>query len=310
MSEHLLASKVLMVRPADFAYNEQTAGDNEFQNLPLQAHETGLRAQAEFDAAVAALKAHGVEVLVLDAHPVQVPTPDAVFPNNWISTTPEGKLLLYPMYAPNRQAETERLPQVQQLLQQHHLRQASIADYRAGAGQGKVLEGTGSMVLDSAYKTIYASRSVRTSEVLLELVRDEIGYNELVVFDAFSSKGKPFYHTNVVLSIGRGFAVVCSEAIPAEQRKLVLTKLGRERELVEINWQQAEKSFCANVLHLQGRQHAVIAMSESAYNGFSQQQKNQLEKYGELCVLPIPTIEHVGGGSARCMLAEVFLPKS
>lgn len=308
---HQLTNTVLMVRPVDFAFNEQTATDNEFQHNPEQQNVNEL-ALKEFENAVQLLKQAGVNVLVLEKNnrPDATKTPDAVFPNNWISTEPNGTVVIYPMYAPNRRAEALRWPDVETLFLDNALIINGLF-YLSGTNNSRpILEGTGSMVIDRINKVVYASRSIRTEEVQVNNFAKMLGYEKVVVFDAISSTGKEFYHTNVVMSIGDKFAVICAEAIPEQERANVLAELAKYRKVIEISLEQTEKNFCGNIIQLATKNGgSVIVMSESAFNGFSAQQKQDMEKYGKLLPLPIPTIEYVGGGSARCMIAEVFLPQ-
>ncbi|SFC97356.1 hypothetical protein SAMN05421780_11537 [Flexibacter flexilis DSM 6793] len=300
-----------MVRPVDFAFNEQTATDNEFQHNPEQQNVNEL-ALNEFEKAVQLLTQAGVKVLVLgkNIEPHAAKTPDAVFPNNWISTESTGAVVIYPMYAPNRRAEALRWPDVENLFAKNNLSVNGLL-YLGGTNTSRpILEGTGSMVIDRINKVVYASRSIRTEEVQVNNFVKMLGYEKAVVFDAISSTGKEFYHTNVVMSIGDKFAVICAEAIPEKERASVLTELAKHREVIDISLEQTEKSFCGNIIQLATNNGgSVVVMSESALNGFSAEQKQQMEKYGKLLALPIPTIEYVGGGSARCMIAEVFLPQ-
>lgn len=308
---HQLTNTVLMVRPVDFAFNEQTATDNEFQHNPEQQNVNEL-ALNEFEKAVQLLTQAGVKVLVLEKNtePHAAKTPDAVFPNNWISTEPNGSVVIYPMYAPNRRAEALRWPDVENLFTKNDLSVNGLL-YLGGTNTSRpILEGTGSMVIDRINKVVYASRSIRTEEVQVNNFVKMLGYEKAVIFDAISSTGKEFYHTNVVMSIGDKFAVICGEAIHEKERASVLTELAKHREVIDISLEQTEKSFCGNIIQLATNNGgSVIVMSESALNGFSAEQKQQMEKYGKLLALPIPTIEYVGGGSARCMIAEVFLPQ-
>lgn len=308
-----LTSTVLMVRPVDFAFNEQTASDNEFQHTPSAQIDVNATALKEFADSVELLRAAGVKVLVLEKNETATTkTPDAVFPNNWISTEENGSVVLYPMYAPNRQAEALRWPDVEKLFIDNGLA-VKNAIYLGGTHHKRsVLEGTGSMILDRVNKVVYASRSVRTQEDQLQNFVETLGYQQSVVFDAVSSNGKDFYHTNVVMSLGDKFSVICTDCVAKpEEKKAVLAALASRGEVIEITWEQTEKSFCGNILQLATADGgSVIVMSASALAGFTEAQRQTMSKYGKLLALPINTIEYVGGGSARCMIAEVFLPQN
>lgn len=303
-------STVLMVRPVDFAFNEQTSHDNEFQHN-LEHENVNAQALQEFEQAVNTLQQEGVHVIVLEkskdsAAPV---TPDAIFPNNWIATSPDGTIYAFPMYAPNRRAERSRLFDVEQLFDENNFSIKNVVQIGQSNENKLFLEGTGSMVNDHQNGIVYAAISVRTNEQQVQNFVNLAGYKRAVAYRTKSSTGKEFYHTNVVQSVGDKFAVICSDCI--EDKEPVLQSLKESgKEVIEISLQQTEKSFCGNILQLSSHKgDSLIVMSESAYNGFTKEQLDTLQKYGKLVTLKIPTIEHVGGGSARCMLAEVFLPK-
>lgn len=306
-----VASAIFMVRPVDFNFNEQTAVDNEFQHRPdPEAQDVNRAALAEFENAVQLLRKNGVNVIVLEGATSGVKTPDAVFPNNWISTRADGQVFLYPMATENRRAETRRLPEVLDLFKDHRMQVAQVVDYTTEwVTPEQYLEGTGSLVFDHKLRIVYASISHRTHPELVAQKAHNMGY-EACLFDTESLTGKAYYHTNVVMSVGNHFAVICAEAIPEEaQRREVLRKLGQDREVICITREQAEKKFCANILQINNREgQPLIVMSNSAYHGFTAAERTRLELYGKLVALDIPIIENVGGGSARCMMAEVFLP--
>jgi hypothetical protein len=331
------ASAVMMVRPIHFEFNAQTAVDNEFQNntagqIPPEYVTQG--AMLEFERSVRILREEGIEVVVLEKQEEatdssSIHTPDAVFPNNWFGTSKDGKIFVYTMATENRRAETRRLSEVMHLLDMHGFqydenpliltREMGIeCDSKIEAED--VLEGTGAMVIDHINGTVYAAKSVRCSpKALKKFMELRSSYlSEAVLFETKSSTGKEIYHTNVMISIGTNFAVVCSDSIvehPTDRscvsRQKVLDKLRVDRTVIEISFEQAEKHFCANILELRGHNNeAKIVMSQAAFNGFTQEQKAQLSKFGKLVPIPISdVIEFVGGGSARCMLAEIHLPK-
>jgi hypothetical protein len=312
-----VARGVLMVRPVDFSYNEQTATDNEFQHMPVDctAGDVNSRALIEFDESVSRLRNAGVEVVVLD-YPItdskRIKTPDAVFCNNWFTTHPTGEMYLYPLSTPNRREETKRIDDVKKLFIEHGYIVNNISRVGNEEEDQHFLESTGSMVFDHVNGVIYAARSIRMHDAMLEqFMKMNEHYKKAVVFDTISSNGLPFYHTNVMMSIGDRFAVVCSECIQDKDRQFVLDELKKDREVIEITLAQAEKYFCGNILQLKScTGEFVIAMSASCLTGFSQEQLAVLNRHGKLVPFPISdTIEFVGGGSARCMLGEIFLPK-
>ena len=297
---------VLMVRPARFASNQQTRDTNAFQ-APNAAAEVGALAVAEFDRAVAALRSAGVTVLVVDDEPTP-PKPDAVFPNNWFSTHADGSVVLYPMHAPNRRSE-RRIDLLQQL-DAAGFRCSHLIDLSPHELGGRCLEGTGSLVLDRVARVAYACRSPRTDAALLEQWARELGYR-VVEFDAVDREGRAIYHTNVVMCVGTGWAVVCLDAIPDQaERAAVRAELAAAgRDPIEISFDQLGE-FAGNMLELAtadgGR---VIALSERARRALGAEREARLARHAALLSCPIPTIETVGGGSLRCMIAEVFLPR-
>jgi len=295
---------VFLVRPAAFGYNHETAGSNRFQEYVL-TDATTIQAQAikEFDAAVAQLRAHGVKVYVFE-DTAEPPKPDAVFPNNWISVGQDGRIILYPMYTPNRQAEV-RADIVEAIGKLKT--NARLLDWSVKAAAGQYLEGTGSVVFDHINKMAYACLSPRTHITLLNELVQIMGYQSFV-FNAFGADKTPIYHTNVMMAIGEGFAVVCMESIddmPTYNAMRAL--LDRSNlALVDISLEQMA-NFAGNMLALNVDNQQLLVMSERAYNSLDAKQLNQLEHYATLVPLPIPTIERIGGGSARCMIGELFL---
>lgn len=302
-----------MVAPQDFAFNEQTAADNEFQHRPdLQAGPLRERALEEFAASVQRLTDKGVDVLVHNGNlKSSTPMPDAVFPNNWFATEADGTIVVFPMATPNRRAETGQLPEIEALLKSKGYRSHGMVRIGDADEDSLFLEGTGSMVLDRVNRIVYAARSVRTHALQVEAYARQLGYKEVILFNTLSSTGQEFYHTNVVMSIGEKFAIICSECIDDEtERYHVLASLAKYRTVMEISLEQAERFFCANLLQVAGAGgQPYTVMSESAWQGFTKEQKRQLEGFAPVITLPIQTIEYIGGGSARCMMAEVFLPK-
>ncbi len=308
-----IAKAILMVRPDDFGFNEQTAVDNEFQHKPdLDPEKLKRRALNEFAESVSKLEAQGIEVIpFVRSGTNKALLPDAVFPNNWFATDADGTITVFPMATPNRRAETGQLPEVEAALKARGFQIYGMTRIGEANEDKYFLEGTGSLVPDRVNSILYAARSVRTNALLVETYARQRGYEKVVLFNTQSSNGMEFYHTNVVMSIGEGFAVVCLESIPDKaERDLVKSSLAQYREVIDITLEQAEKFFCANILQVANHNgQALTVMSASAWQGFTPAQQGALEKYGPVCTLPIQTIEYVGGGSARCMMAEVFLPK-
>lgn len=306
-----LTDTVLMVRPEGFAFNAQTGADNEFQHtLDESSAVIRQRALDEFDAMVARLEAEGVRVLVLEKDPRGITPPDAVFPNNWFTTSASGEICIYPMLTPNRREE-RRVNCISRLLldNQHQIEQIRWLGHPFKEDQ--ILEGTGAMIFDHQASWVYAALSERCDEQLLDKFVKTSGLKGYTAFETCSSTGSAIYHTNVMMSIGEQFAVVCSESIVGEEsRAALLTQLGKTHEVIEISLAQMEQSFCGNILNIRNQAgESLIVMSESAYNGFTEAQREQLSRYGRLISNPIPTIETIGGGSCRCMLAEIFLPR-
>lgn len=298
---------VVMVRPASFASNRETLATNAFQSPIGDATDVGATARAEFDAAVVALRAAGVTVLVFDDEPAPA-KPDAVFPNNWFSTHADGSVVLYPMHAPNRRSE--RRFDLLQRLGGAGFRCDHLIDLSPHELDGRCLEGTGSLVLDRVRRVAFACRSPRTDGALLDQWGRELGHR-VVAFDALDGQGRAIYHTNVVMSIGTGWVVACLDAIPdPAERAAVAAELGTDgRELLPITPRQMNE-FAGNVLELAtadgGR---VVALSQRARDALGAELESRLARHGRLVTCAIPTIETVGGGGLRCMIAEVFLPR-
>ena len=302
-----LATAVLMVRPAAFGYNSETALTNTMQRPidPAGAVIAAARAREEFDGFATALANLGVAVCVADDSP-EPPKPDAVFPNNWLSFHADGTLVLYPMQALSRRLERrqEVLDRVLELL---GFRVTRVVDLTRHAAAGRYLEGTGSLVLDHVQRLAYACLSPRTHLSVVEEWAEALAY-EPVVFSALDRGGVPLYHTNVLMSIGARAIVVGSDALAPDDRGRVLERLRTSgRELIEIDQAQIER-FAGNVLELRARNGGgILVMSRSAREAFGPEALAGLAaSTGQLLTVDIPTIEQLGGGSARCMLAEVF----
>ncbi|WP_293761420.1 arginine deiminase-related protein [uncultured Aquitalea sp.] len=307
-----LARAVVMVRPYDFAFNEQTGADNVFQHrLGLPPVEVTALALCEFDAMTARLARHGLKVMVMEKSDDGFPTPDAVFPNNWFTTSADGTLSVYPMHTANRRRE-RRVEQLARLLLAEGYQIHQISWMGQPWEEEEILEGTGVMIFDHPRRRVYAARSQRCHPLALYRYARLRGIEDVQLFDTADSRGVPIYHTNVMMSVGREFAVICGDSLHlAEQRKQVLETLRATHEVIDISHEQVEKHFCGNILQLETADGTpLIAMSESAWKGFTPAQQALLEKHGQPVINPIPTIEAVGGGSCRCMLAEIFLPRA
>lgn len=303
------AGAVLMVRPARFAFNPETAASNAFQSASAAPIDPVARSLAlrEFDNLASALLQTGVGVVL--AEDTQSPVkPDAVFPNNWVSFHSDGTVVLYPMLAPNRRPE-RRDDVLRQVARDGGYRIRRTVDLSHRETSGKFLEGTGSLVLDRVNRIAYAGLSARTDLDVLGEFAQQLGY-DVAAFEACDSQAMPLYHTNVLMGIGSRFAVVCGEAIaPAAHRAAVLARLrATGHEVMEISMSQMQQ-FAGNVLELAPAAGNVIAMSESAWRSLDPPQRRLLERQGAIVACPIPTIERFGGGGVRCMLAEIHLPK-
>jgi hypothetical protein len=308
MSAHEMQSarRVLMVRPASFSYNPQTAATNAFQQRPGSEKMATEAVLQEFDAAVAGLRRAGVAVIVADDTAVPV-KPDAIFPNNWVSFHADGTVVLYPMLAVNRRWE-RREDVIAQVAREGSLRISRTIDLTGHEASGQYLEGTGSMVLDRSAHIAYACLSPRTHLDALGDFAQQLDY-ELLTFDAADAAGLPIYHTNVLMAIGTGFAVVCGEVIvDANQRNAVFARLAASgHEVIDISLAQM-RGFAGNVLELEGNEGPVVALSTTAWRVFSAAQRQMLKKHAGIVCLDIPLIERLGGGGVRCMIAEIHLP--
>jgi len=304
------ARAVLMIRPAAFGRNEVTRPTNRFQSPKdiVDPQRAAAAAVTEFDNCVAALRSRGIDVQVFEGRTTTT-LPDEVFPNNWISTHPDGTAVLYPMMAWNRRQERRRdiLEQLQQ--QADGFRIDRLIDLSPLEEQNRFLEGTGSLVFDHANRMAYACLSPRTHiEALREFSR-QVDF-DVVQFQAQDVDGHAIYHTNVMMSVGETFAIVCAEAIPAvDERLKILTRLERSgREIIEFGLGQLP-AFVGNIIQLRAGNSHIIALSRRAYAGLSDTQRQMLGRHGEFVVVNVPTIEACGGGSVRCMLAELLTPR-
>lgn len=303
-------NNILMIRPVNFRYNLETAESNKFQSeeaIRLNELETQKAAEAEFDAMVDQLQLAGVNVLVYDdiAEPF---TPDSVFPNNWVSFHFSGKVVLYPMMAPNRRAE-RRMDIIEDLQKKYHV--DVILDFSHFEKQGKYLEGTGSLVLDRMNRIAYACISQRTNEEVLKAWEKQMNGYQIVKFKADDENGNPIYHTNVMMCIGHTFAVVCLDAITdLDERLMVRETLEKTNKyIIEISFEQMN-NFAGNMLLVKKHNGLLLlVMSSAAYRSLSKKQVQLLNEFAEIMHIDLGMIEQCGGGSARCMMAEIHLPE-
>lgn len=296
---------ILMVRPAGFGYNVEAAQSNAFQHKPEENSDITQVILDEFDGYVSALRDKGVEVHVFEDTPYPV-KPDAIFPNNWITMHADGTITLFPMAVCNRRHEV-RGDFVEKL--ESEFRVEKVVDLTHLEAQNRFLEGTGSIIYDHANKTAYACLSPRTDKHVFEELCASMSYKP-VTFTSVDGNGKEIYHTNVMMHVGSKCAVVCFESIlNQDERKLVessLTDAGFD--IVDITLEQVNQ-FAGNMLEVKSKSgEAITVMSQSALDALTEAQKGLLAKSTTLLPVQIPTIENIGGGSARCMMAEIFLP--
>lgn len=303
---------ILMVRPVQFRMNEQTAVNNYFQeDLDIKNKEINARAQEEFDAFVFKLRSNGVHVIVVNDR-LETDTPDSIFPNNWISFHEDGTVALYPMFAENRRLE--RREDILDTLEEEGFVIEQVVDYSSAEEEEVFLEGTGSLLLDRVHRKAYCALSPRADEDLFIEFCEDFEFFP-VIFTAYQSvEGKrlPIYHTNVMMCLGETFAVICLDSIDdKKERKNVLHHLKQDgKEVVTITEKQMHH-FAGNMLQLHGENNkSLLVMSEAAYKSLNTQQIKSLEKHASIVYSSLETIETCGGGSARCMMAEVFLPKA
>jgi hypothetical protein len=301
------ASNILMIRPAAFGFNEETAVNNYFQSTSsISPEHLQQKALREFDNMVEVLKSHGIGVIVFDDTP-EPAKPDAIFPNNWLSTSPDGILAVFPLYAPNRRAE-RRKDILQELAKEFMVK--NWQDWSESETEGRFLEGTGSMVIDHENRMIYATVSERTSLSVLEKFASANNY-QAIVFIATDKNGYPVYHTNVVMCVGEEFAILCEESIEEEWELIAVRQLleSTGHSIIPISREQMH-AFAGNMLPVKNdKGEKFLVMSQTAYDALKKEQLRMLEAYARLLPIAVPTIEQVEGGSVRCMMAEVFLER-
>lgn len=306
-----ITNTILMVRPVNFRMNEQTAVNNYFQeDIDILNEAVNTKAQREFDAFVEKLRAVGVNIIVVEDTP-SPDTPDSIFPNNWISTHDDGTLALYPMFAENRR--NERREDILEVLEENGFRIDNVMDYTSAEEEGVFLEGTGSVILDRINRKAYCALSPRADEDLFIEFCEDFEYFP-VIFTAnqdVDGERKPIYHTNVMMCVGDDFAVICLDSIDdKKERKNILTHLKNDgKEIISISEVQMN-NFAGNMLQVESNEgNKYLVMSEAAHKSLNEGQVKAIEKYVSILSGNLETIETCGGGSARCMMAEIFLPK-
>ncbi len=306
-------NSILMIRPVAFRMNEQTAVNNYYQKVldGLLPATVNVKAQQEFDVFVEKLRIVGVDVTVVDdtSNP---DTPDSIFPNNWVSFHENGDVVLYPMFAENRRQE--RREDILDILEDKGFVINNIMDYTSAEEDGFFLEGTGSLVLDRTNSKAYCALSPRADEELFIEFCEDFDYAP-VIFEAFQtvdSERKLIYHTNVMMCIGGTFAVICADCIDdKKERKMVLDNLKDNKKEIILITEAQMNSFAGNMLEVRGaNDKRYLVMSAAAHQSLTLKQIEQLEKHAEILSSSLDTIEACGGGSARCMMAEIFLPKN
>ena len=302
-----ITDTILMIRPAAFGPNHETASTNFFQSTSgLDKKEIHQLALKEFDTMVEILRSHDINVLVLDDTPIPL-KPSAIFPNNWLSTSPDGIISVFPMYAPNRRPE-KRDDILKTLAEKFVVK--DVQDWSEFEVEGKFLEGTGSMVIDHENKVIYSCYSPRTDIAILEKFANVNKYRAIIFFAA-DKNGNAVYHTNVVMTLADDFAILCVEAIEEEWELIAIRQLldSSGHEVIRIDKDQMH-CFAGNMLQLKNNKgEKYLVMSQTAFDSLYQDQKEELSSRCKLLPIAIPTIEKIEGGSVRCMMAEIFLEK-
>lgn len=307
-----ITNSILMIRPVNFRMNEETAVNNYFQKSIEEENEAiTIKAQKEFDTFVSKLRKVGVEVIVVDDIK-ENDTPDSIFPNNWVSFHENGNIGLYPMFAENRRRE--RREDILASLEEKGFTINNILDYTAGEDENVFLEGTGSLLLDRANEKAYCALSERANEDLFIEFCEDFEYMP-VVFTAnqtVNGERKAIYHTNVMMCLAENFAVICLDTIDdkKERKKLIASLKEDGKEIISITEAQMH-NFAGNMLQVKGAfDKKYLVMSASAHNSLNAKQVDAIKKHCEILSSDLETIETLGGGSARCMMAEVFLPKA
>lgn len=306
-SEVQSSNTVLLVRPARFGFHADAAASNVFATAS-EDPDISTRALAEFEGLARALTDAGIEVLVLEDEPDPA-KPDAIFPNNWVSFHADGTVVLYPMATEARRLERD-VDGLKALLAASGFDVRRVVDLSFHERNGRFLEGTGSLVLDRPGRRAFANLSPRTDPHVIADFDDRLDYSTLV-FDAHDRSGRPIYHTNVMMSLGSRFAVLCPDTLSDDYRAVLIDEIeASNRKVIEVDYDQL-RSFACNLIELRKAVGGpVIALSSAARASFRPDQLRQLESFGELLDVAIPTIEGVGGGSVRCMIADIHLPRN
>jgi len=308
--ESQLANTVLMIRPARFESNPETSSSNRFQGrTTATAEEQQRSALQQFEELASTLRANGIDVIVVN-DTREPHTPDSIFPNNWVSFHADGRVVLYPMEAENRRTE-RRMDVIERLDTDMGFQVSEIVDLSGHEAAGHFLEGTGSMVLDRTNHVAYACLSTRTHLDVLGDFAQRMDY-DIVAFDAVDRDGVPIYHTNVMMNVGERIAVVCDTSIARdEQRQAVLDQLeSTSHTVIRLDFDQLD-AFAGNMLELRGGDgDRIVAMSQQAFDSLRRDQVELLEQNGRIVTAVIDDIESSAGGSVRCMLAEVHLPRT
>ena len=303
-----ITDTILMIRPAAFRANKETATTNFFQSTDTEINSQSIQQSAlkEFDNMVELLRKNGINVLVIDDTPAPV-KPSAVFPNNWLSTSPEGTVSAFPMYACNRRPE--KRDDILKMLAEKFLVK-NFQDWSEFETEGKFLEGTGSMVIDHENKVIYACYSPRTDISVLEEFANANKYRAIIFF-ATDKNGQAVYHTNVAMTLAEDFAILCEEAIEEEWELIAIRQLleSSGHDVIRITKEQMH-SFAGNMLQVKNNKgEKFLVMSQTAFDSLNEEQKKELSTRNKLLPVSIPIIEKTEGGSVRCMMAEIFLEK-
>lgn len=312
MKNNQTTNTILMIRPVKFRMNEQTAVNNYYQKeIDLKNAFINIKAQQEFDDYVKKLEEIGVNVIVVNDR-LETDTPDSIFPNNWVSFHADGTVAVYPMFAENRRLEKRE--DIFDIIENQGFIIDEVMDYSSAEEEDIFLEGTGSIILDRENKKAYCALSPRADEDLFIEFCEDFDYFP-VVFNAYQTvdgERKPIYHTNVMMCIAETFAVICLDAIDDKKERKTVVKHLKEtnKEVIEISEKQVE-NFAGNMLQVIGKNDdRYLIMSQAAYDSLTETQINKIEKHCKILSSSLETIEKCGGGSARCMMAEVFLPKS
>jgi len=306
-----ITNTILMIRPAAFRMNEETAVNNYFQEtMRIENIEINKRAQLEFDSFVEKLRGVGVHVIVENDR-LELDTPDSIFPNNWVSFHANGSVALYPMFAENRRRERREETLIR--LEKEGFIIKDIIDYTTAENEEIYLEGTGSLLLDRVNKKAYCALSDRAHEDLIIEFCEDFEYTP-VIFSAFHTKDHkrlPIYHTNVMMALGEHIAIICLDSIDDKKEKRLVVKNLKEdkKEIIEISEEQMHQ-FAGNMLQVKGANESkYMVMSKAAFDSLRPDQIKKIEADAHILSSDLQTIETCGGGSARCMMAEVFLPK-